>query len=84
MRTVSESQNKSILEYMQKNDFITPMEALKKFNCMRLAARIADLKAEGHKIITEFGYHKSTSGKPVRYARYFLLDDLEEEQKQVR
>ena len=79
MRSVSESQNKQILEYMRENTFITPMEAMQKFGCMRLAARIADLKAEGHKIITEFGYHdsKRRPGKQVRYARYFLIEEDE-------
>lgn len=46
-----QSQASKILEYMTQNP-IDPMTALRKFGCFRLAARINDLRNEGHKIIT--------------------------------
>jgi len=44
------NQTEAILEYLQEGNPITPLEALREFGCMRLAARIADLKAKGYEI----------------------------------
>ncbi len=45
-----QSQKEKILEYMRIRPIsgITPLEALYKFGCMRLASRIYDLKQDGH------------------------------------
>lgn len=43
----TETQTQSILRYMKSGYEITSLEALKLFNCMRLAARINDLKDMG-------------------------------------
>lgn len=59
------------LEYLQKFGSITPLEALTAFNCLRLSARVSDLKADGHGIITEI--HK---GKK-QYAIYRLEESDE-------
>jgi Helix-turn-helix domain len=47
------SQNQRILNYLQKGKSLTPITALNKFGCFRLAARIADLRKEGHTIHTD-------------------------------
>jgi hypothetical protein len=44
------SQTKQILKYLQEGNTITPLEALNKFKCFRLGARIWDLKKKGYKI----------------------------------
>lgn len=46
------SQNKQIADYLNKGKKLTPIEALNKFGCFRLAARIADLRNEGMNIVT--------------------------------
>jgi len=46
----TESQSQAILRYMRSGYEITSLEALKLFNCMRLAARIADIKDMGIEI----------------------------------
>lgn len=46
------TQCEMILEYMRENDGITSREAF-LLGCTRLAARIADLKKDGHRISTE-------------------------------
>lgn len=61
------SQAKQILELLKRGESISPLEALQKFNCMRLGARIKDLRDEGHKIQT---LDEKRNGK--RYARYKL------------
>jgi len=46
------SQNKKIADYLNKGKKLTPIDALNKFGCFRLAARIADLRNEGMNIKT--------------------------------
>jgi len=46
-------QTEKILTYLSKGKGITPIEALNKFGCFRLAARIADLRKNGHLIFTD-------------------------------
>jgi hypothetical protein len=63
-----------ILEYMKEYGSITPMEALdgeihlRKINCFRLAARIDELRRDGHPIRTEMV--EGRDGK--RWAMYQL------------
>lgn len=62
----TQSQSAQILAYMQTHaDGITPIDALNLCGCLRLSARIADLKADGHVI--------ENRPKPgEQYARYYL------------
>lgn len=53
---------------MLKRGPITPLDALREAQCLRLCARIYDLKQLGHQITKE--NHQLTSGKVV--ARYHL------------
>lgn len=39
-----------ILKALQQGDRLTHLDAEKRFNCLRLGARIYDLKQQGHKI----------------------------------
>lgn len=59
----SQSQSKRILAYMKNGGRITSLEALNKFGCLRLSARIYDLKKQGHNIKDETV--KVSSGKRV-------------------
>jgi len=47
------SQNKQIADYLNKGRKLTPIDALTKFGCFRLAARISDLRNDGMKISTK-------------------------------
>ncbi|MEY3118834.1 MAG: hypothetical protein RIT30_766 [Bacteroidota bacterium] len=47
------SQNKQIADYLNKGKKLTPIDALNKFGCFRLAARIADLRNNGMNIVTK-------------------------------
>lgn len=46
------SQNEKILKHLKSGKKLTAMEALNKFKCFRLAARIRDLKDQGHNILS--------------------------------
>lgn len=39
--------------YLKKGKTLTALEALERFGCMRLAARIADLRERGWEIVSE-------------------------------
>lgn len=67
-------QTEKILDYMTRFGSITPLEAMADLGCMRLAARIADLKREGYKIDTVIEAGKNRLGGVTRYARYCLHD----------
>lgn len=62
------TQKIQILEHMQAGNAITPLDALRLFGCMRLGARIYDLKQRGYVINTSIVKDKDT-GK--RYALYY-------------
>lgn len=68
-----DSQNRRIAEYLKKatTKGITPLEALTKFDCFRLSARIWDLRHKyGMDIET---IHEYRGGK--QYARYRLRSE---------
>ncbi|QQF70818.1 helix-turn-helix domain-containing protein [Histophilus somni] len=65
----SQRQHARILAYMQKGGRITSLEALARFNCLRLSARIKDLRDCGHEIHAEF--IEVSSGKRVK--QYFMV-----------
>ena len=47
------TQNQQIKSYLEKGKSITPIQALNKFGCFRLAARISDLRNDGLNIVTK-------------------------------
>jgi len=47
------SQEKQILHYLKAGHKLTPLEALKRFGCLRLSGRVYDLRRAGHKIVSD-------------------------------
>jgi len=64
---MSKSQNAQILAHMKRGKTITPIQALNWFGCMRLAARIRDLRDDGHDIAAVW-FHVSSSKRVKRYS----------------
>lgn len=62
------TQNQQIAKYLNKGKAITPIQALNKFNCFRLAARISDLRNDGMNIITKIVTKEGKS-----YASYSII-----------
>lgn len=60
-------QSKEILAHLQMGNKLTPLDALEKFGCFRLAARVHELRQAGHPIHRELVYDGGTS-----YARYYM------------
>lgn len=48
------TQNEKIKAYLTKGKSITPLDALTKFGCLRLSARIKNLRDEGLNIATKY------------------------------
>lgn len=66
------TQNDMILAYLRDNRSITPWEAIREFGCMRLGARIYDLRRQGISINREMEHRVNRYGKTVSYAKYTL------------
>ena len=65
--------NEQILKYMKKGHGLTSLEALKKFGCIRLSARIYDLEALGYTFARVKESHVGLDGRKKNYVRYTLL-----------
>lgn len=46
------SQEVQIFNHLKRHGSITPLQALNEYGCMRLAARVCDLRGQGHHIET--------------------------------
>ena len=66
-----------ILDYMVIHGSITALEASRKLGIERLAARIWDLRHDGHVIASESEMGLNRYGKPVRYDRYRVVEENE-------
>jgi len=65
-----QSQKDAILDYLSKGHSITPIEALEKFGCFRLAGVIFRLKKDGYDIETAM-----IKDGDKWYARYRLVSE---------
>ena len=70
------SQRLAILNHLLDGNTLTSVQALEKFGCFRLAARIDEFRKAGHNIITET---INRNGK--EFARYHLIKGKSYEQQ---
>lgn len=66
------TQSERILDYIIQHGSITPLEAMRDIGCMRLAARIADLKKQGHPIVSETVAVENRYGEKCHVKSYRL------------
>lgn len=69
------SQITSILNHLKRGWSLTPLQALSKYGCNRLAARIRELREQGHRIHTDIITVTTSEGRKARVARYSMLAD---------
>ena len=69
------TQRNDILAYLQSGRSLTPRDAYNYFGCLRLAARIHDLKAEGYDIEAR----TLDIGKGKHVASYSLKEEVYQE-----
>lgn len=70
-----QSQERAIADWLLEGRHITPLDALKLCGCLRLSARIYDLKAKGMKVLSRKIH--AAGGKMV--AEYFLEQAVKNE-----
>jgi len=67
MKNNNPSQNELIYRHLSEGLSITPLQALKLYNVMRLSARIHNLRSKGHNIIS-----KTVKYKGKHFSSYSL------------
>ena len=78
--SASRTQVKAILAYLQDGKTLTGLEALDRFGCSRLAARIGDIKDAGYSIRSEM----VTLPGGKRVAEYRLAGTVPQREKVER
>lgn len=68
------TQCEKILRHLKDFGSITAMEAMQEYGCMRLAARISDLRANGVAIVSETVAGKNRYGETTHFAIYRLAE----------
>lgn len=66
------TQNAKVLDFLKNHNGITSYEAFRYLNITRLAARISDLRRQGHEIYSQKEMSINQDGKTVYYDRYRL------------
>ena len=66
------TQTQMILNHLKSFGSITPRDALELYGCMRLGARIYDLRKAGHSISKSNETKPNRFGEMTTYARYML------------
>ena len=66
------NQKQKVLRHLKEVGSINPLDALKEYSIMRLAAVIYDLKDEGYDIKTNIVKSKNKFGEKVSFAKYEL------------
>lgn len=70
MSAAKKSQKELVLAYIETHGSITPLEAEREIGCMRLGARIWDLRNEGYNIVSEIVEVPTRHGGKAKVARY--------------
>lgn len=66
------TQAEMILNHLETKGPITPLEALLEYGCMRLGARVYDLRKVGYDIRSRFVEKENAAGEVKRYKQYWL------------
>lgn len=66
------TQTDKILKFMREGNRITPLDAMREFACMRLGARIYDLKMAGIPICSRTIRRTNRYGEAVHFKEYWI------------
>lgn len=66
------TQNEMILEILELDGRITPLDAIRELGCMRLSARIYDLRKLGYDIKRRIKTSVNRFGSNVYFAEYYI------------
>lgn len=73
------TQSAKILDFLKSHNGITSYEAFRYLNITRLAARISDLRRQGHEIYSQKEMSVNQDGKTVYYDRYRLRKEQKDD-----
>lgn len=74
MESRYETQKKMVRQHLLQHGHITPLEALSRYGCLRLAAVVYRLRNDGLNIETVEAERKGHDGRTFRYADYRLVE----------
>lgn len=66
------SQREAIAKHLKSGKSLTPLEALTKFRCLRLGARVWELKQQGAPIVKRM-VEVGRGGSKKKVARYYQV-----------
>lgn len=66
------TQSEMILEILESDGCITPLDAIRELGCFRLSARIYDLKKLGYDIKRRIKTSVNRFGNDVQFAEYYM------------
>ena len=66
------TQKEQIIDYLERNGSITPLQAEKELGIMRLASRIWDIQNSGYIVERRIVKGINRVGKVTKYAQYYL------------
>lgn len=70
------TQKQFLLGHLLRYGSIEPLTALREYGCLRLAARMADLREDGWDIATRrMESYSRLTGRKVHYAQYILMNN---------
>ena len=69
------TQKKMVLDYIREFGSITPLDGFRDLGVTRLAAKVFELKKDGHDIDKVIETGKNRFGNRTRYARYSFGKD---------
>ena len=69
------NQKARVLAWLREFGSITRAEAFTELGIVELPARITELKQDGFNIATVWESGKNRFGEPIRWARWFLLEE---------
>jgi hypothetical protein len=68
-----ETQVAQLIAIMETGRWITPLEAMDEIGCMRLPARIKDIKKLGYVIEDDWVTYTNAQGKTKRFKKYRIV-----------
>lgn len=68
------TQAEKVLRHLKTVGKITPMDAIREYGCLRLGARICDLRKAGYNIESKIVSGVNRFGEPTHYAEYRMED----------
>lgn len=72
------TQCEKVLRHLREFGTITPMDAIREYGCLRLGARICDLRQDGHQIKSKIVTGRNRFGEVTHYSEYSLEDSDEQ------